>query len=360
MDLNSILQDLAAGRIDQAEAARRIDRLQAGGDPEREATPDQAADEALHQPAAEAPGAPQEASWGSIARDLLGAAGGLASSAAHTVEATMSQAREQQAGSAEDLGPSPLRPKGSLGVQRITVRATGRRVRIVGDSSVATLSADGPHVLRRNGEALEVASDGELGPSLDGFNLIRPPRSLDDLRVLGLGKELLLRVNPDILVDVEVTAGSLTTSNVSWLGKVRVTAGSAHLNQVVEVTDALVQAGSARVRGRLDRGRSRVRVESGNLVVELAADANVEVRAEAQLGRIQWPGGAGQLDSWVAGNGDARLDIGVVMGAATVRQDGVEAPDEHEQDQHEQGLGEAPEDIHIEDAEIVDEQEEQR
>ena len=51
------------------------------------------------------------------------------------------------------------------------------------------------------------------------------PRELDDIRALGLGKELLLKVNPDIVVDVEVTAGSLNTERVPHLGKVRVTAG---------------------------------------------------------------------------------------------------------------------------------------
>ncbi|MFC6358348.1 hypothetical protein [Luteococcus peritonei] len=358
MDLDSILEDLAAGRIDQAEAARRIDRLEAGiaacespahdeatahhegsehrspaDEQDSEPQPDGAATEGTR------PSGPRaEPSWGAIARDLFGAASEFASSAAstaaHTVESTWAQAGHP--GSASDpeglgespAGPSPLRPTGSHGVEKVSVRATGRRVRILGDRSVATLAADGPHVLRRNGSVLEVTSDGELGPSLDGFNLIRPPRNLDDLRTLGLGKELLLRVNPDILVEVEVTAGSLTTTNVPWLGKVRVTAGSAHLGEVVQITDALVQAGSAKVRGRLDRGRSRVRVESGNLVVELAREADVEVRADAQLGRVSWPGGAGQMDSWVAGSGSARLDIGIVMGAASIHQEGVEAPQE--------------------------------
>ena len=84
-------------------------------------------------------------------------------------------------------------------MERISVRAIGRRVRIVGETSVATLSADGPHVLRRNGSVLEVSSDGELGASLDGFSILRgATRSLDDFRSLGLGKELFLRVNPNI------------------------------------------------------------------------------------------------------------------------------------------------------------------
>ena len=76
-----------------------------------------------------------------------------------------------------------------------------------GDDSVATLVVEGRHVLRRNGTVMEVSSSGELGPSFQGFSLIRPPRSLEDFRDIGLGKELLVRVNPNLMVDVEVTTG---------------------------------------------------------------------------------------------------------------------------------------------------------
>ena len=82
--------------------------------------------------------------------------------------------------------PVRTKPVNTSGVERISVRAVGRRVRIVGETSVATLSADGPHVLRRNGSVLEVSSDGELGASLDGFSILRgAPRNLDDFRALG-------------------------------------------------------------------------------------------------------------------------------------------------------------------------------
>jgi hypothetical protein len=30
---------------------------------------------------------------------------------------------------------------------------------------------------------LEVSADGELGPKLEGFSVLNPPKSLDDLRV---------------------------------------------------------------------------------------------------------------------------------------------------------------------------------
>ena len=206
-------------------------------------------------------------------------------------------------------------------MERISVRAVGRRVRILGETSVATLSADGPHVLRRNGSVLEVSSDGELGASLDGFSILRSaPRSLDDFRSLGLGKELFLRVNPNVIVDVEVTAGSLNTEQVPHLGKVRVTAGAAKLLDVAEINDALIQAGQATIKGTIRTGRNRVRTESGTLSITLADDSNVTISGEAQLGKISWTGGhSGAGDEVVMGSGSAKLDIEVVMGHAQVR-----------------------------------------
>ncbi len=280
-----ILEDLAAGRIDASEAARRIDAIKSAS------------------PAEPTPTEPTNEELGTERPDYSAAAG-----------ESFSQPEPEPAASGR------RRPTGSKGVDRISIRAVGRRVRIVGDASVATASAEGPHVLRRNGSVLEVTSDGEFGPNLDGFSILRPPRSLDDIRALGLGKELYLRINPAIVVDVEVTAGHLTCTDLPYLGKVRVTAGGADLTAIAEANDVLVQAGSASLKGTITTGRSRVRVESGQLTIELGRGSNVTVRGEAQLGKISWGGAGqpGQVDEVVLGNGSARLDVGVVMGWATI------------------------------------------
>ena len=309
----AILEELAAGRIDAAEAARRIDALKASGNA------------AAPEPA---PGRPQEDSeaWAAatdrpqhatFATERFDAP---ADPAAATAAAAAPQASPPEE-------PDEPKPVNTGGVQRISVRAVGRRVRIVGETAVATLSADGPHVLRRNGAVLEVSSDGEFGPSLDGFSILRGvPRNMEDIRAIGLGKELLLRVNPAIVVDVEMTAGHLNTERVPHLGKVRVTAGGAKLLDVTEINDALIQAGSATIKGAIKTGRNRIRAESGSLSVTLADDSNVTVSGDSQLGRISWSGGhSGAGDEVVMGNGSAKLDVEVVMGHAQVRV-GSDAP----------------------------------
>jgi hypothetical protein len=262
-DMTPILEDLAAGRIDAAEAARRIDASKAS-QTTSEDSPSEPTNEQLSGATADSD------PWAAVTDQPQ---------AGYTSGAPKQDSDDEE----------PVRAKtiNTGGVERISVRAIGRRVRIIGETSVATLSADGPHVLRRNGSVLEVSSDGELGASIDGFSILRgATRSLDDFRSLGLGKELFLRVNPNVIVDVEVTAGSLNTERVPHLGKVRVTAGAAKLLDVTEINDVLVQAGQATIKGTITTGRNRIRAESGSLSISLTDDSNVTVTGESQLGKI--------------------------------------------------------------------------
>lgn len=255
-DLGPILDDLAAGRIDAAEANRRIEEL------------------------------------------------------------------KQKSGGAEGAGQSEEtesdKPRAG-GLTKVSITAVGRRVRVEADPTVSTLTVEGQHVLRRNGTVMEVSSTGDFGPSFNGFSLIRPPRNLDDLRDIGLGKELRIRVNPRLVVDAELTTGGLRTSGVPKLGRIRVTGGGCSLEGVTEVADLLSQAGAVTVEGPISTGRSKLRVESGSLTVSLAEGSNVTVRGEAKLGRINWPGDNDNVDEVIIGNGSARLDISVVMGLASIK-----------------------------------------
>lgn len=345
-DITPILEQLAAGSIDAAEAARRIDELKAAhSESSSEATGDQPGEAAAATASQGTPDADEPLSqprWQTYAKETFSRVAGYASGegrgesrpegaeagSGRTDSANSGTTSEPPGVDSDGLPLSDRSTANTKGVDRVSVRAVGRRVRIASEPRVATASVDGAHVLRRTGSVLEISSDGELGASVDGFTLLRPPRSLEDVRNLGLGKELFIRVNPNVLVDVELTAGSLTTENVRFLGKVRVTAGGAKLTGVEEAHDVLVQAGQATVKGRITTGRSRIRCESGSLVVQLDDESNVTVRAESQLGKVAWTGGhSGSGDEVVMGNGAARLDVGVVMGHATVRV-GSEAPQE--------------------------------
>lgn len=263
--VTEILEGVAAGRIDPAEAARLLDAAQ---DPQAPPPP----------PPPTPPPPPPE-----------GAA-----------------------------GAAPPRTPVVPEVSRLTLRATSRKVRLVGDPTVATVAVDGQHAVRREGSTLVVTAEGERFPADDAFTLLSTGRWRDVADRFGLGGDVRVRVRPDLPVDVEVIAGSLTVEGPTAVERVRVTAGSARVAGVTRPIDVLVQAGSATLEGVISHGSSRVRAESGSVTVTLLPGSDVRVRPEAQLGKVVTDPALhrGEL---VVGTGAAELDVEVVMGSATVR-----------------------------------------
>lgn len=356
-DLTPILAELAAGRIDTAEASRRIAeakraartadtatdptdqttaRRSAGTiegddstgrheapevvdaeiiDEEAEAVTEEEV-EAEPNGSTEQPGTGSEDSWSARAQRAESRLRDWGAFARETISRDFLGHRERPAHA--ESGSGATGPGSTRGVDRVVVRSVGHRIRIVADDRVETVHVVGEHMLRRSGTTVEVITE-EASKPFEGFSLLKLPRSLDDVRNLGLGTELVVRVHPGLLVDAEVTAGSLVTEQVRWLGRVRVTAGSARLDGVCQIADALFQTCAATVTGSITQGRSRVRCESGNLTIHLADDSNVTVHTESNVGRVVWAGGhTGAGDEVVMGNGSARLDVGAVVGRAVV------------------------------------------
>jgi len=207
------------------------------------------------------------------------------------------------------------------GVQRVTIRAVGRRVRLIGEPAVNGVSVDGPHVIKKDGDTLAINSEGDMGVSIDGFSMLRNPTDLK-AHVNGLAKELQIRVNPKLEVEVEVTGGSVNAERVPGLNRVRVTAGTAKVTDVDGPIDVLVQAGSVTLDAQITKGRSRVRVESGMATINLRRGSDVHVHTEAQLGRVSWTGAvSGQSKDVEIGRGRAGLDVEVLVGSAQISAD---------------------------------------
>lgn len=214
----------------------------------------------------------------------------------------------------------PASPPAVPDLQRVLVRATSRKVRLVGDPAVTTVDVEGEHHLRREGATLVVTAEGERFLPDDAFTLLSSGRWRDVTGRIGLGGDIRVRVRPDLPVDVEVIAGSLTSEGVRALERVRVTAGSAKLSGVEGPVDVLVQAGSAVVEGALKRGQSRVRAESGSVRVHLLPGSDVRIRTDVQLGKVvsDPPLRDGELTVGTAG---ADLDVEAVMGSAVIKAD---------------------------------------
>lgn len=341
-DISAILDDLAAGRINAAEANRRIaaaqSESQSPDDQERAA--DRADEDSPEEPpSASGPseepnqphGSPRPGGVGwSTAREVLGegwsrvppeARQGLRSAWERVSDVAGSM------GGGGDSAPGPRRARPSspdspttppADLERVALRCTGRRVHVIGDATVSGVRVDGDHVRRRVGSTTEITCEGRLAPDLSGLLRLRVPRDLDGVKDLGLGREVVIRVHPDVPVDIEVSGGSLRVEGLGRLGTVRVTAAMADLSGVRQLENGLVQAGNATIGGTFEVGRSRVRVESGNLTVRLEEGANVAVRAATRTALISWPE-AGQVDEYIVGNGAARLDLSVVVGRVAVR-----------------------------------------
>ncbi len=234
---------------------------------------------------------------------------------------TKTQTKTKTQAKTDGAKPADSVPANAIAATKLRIRAVGRRVRIIGEPFVSTVAVDGPHVIRQEGDTLIVTSEGEFGASLDGFQLLRS-RSLSEVpeRVFGFGRELSIRVNPRLLVEAEITAGSINTERLPSLEQVRVTAGSAKLRDVEGPIDLLVQAGSAQVEGRISRGESRLRAESGSVTLHLWPGSNVRIKPDIQLGQVKWEPPGKDRKEHIVGAGDAKLSLEVMMGTATVRE----------------------------------------
>ena len=242
-----------------------------------------------------------------------------AEAAALLDQADEAEVTSDQASGASSREPSPP----SLpAIDRIEVRATSRRVRLIGDPRVREFAVEGPHQVRREGSTLHITGDTQPVPTDDTFILLTGGRfrEMADRLQRGLGQniELTVRVRPDIAVGAEVIAGSLHTEGVRRLDHVRATAASLRVQDAEEPMDVLVQAGSAQVTTRQTRGRSRIRCESGSLTLRLLDGSDARVRHDVQLGKFSTQPEQRTDRDVVVGTGTAEIDVEVVMGAVTV------------------------------------------
>jgi len=201
----------------------------------------------------------------------------------------------------------------------LRIRAITRKVRITGDPTVATVSIDGPHELRREGSTLICDSELDL-PFGDPFAFLPTAMGRFGLRSPGRafswGNDLDIRVNPTLDLDVELTAGSLHVQAVGKL-RARVTAGSARVEDVRGPLDLHVVGGTAKIDTVMVGGGNRIRCDSGSVVLRLRPGSDVRFRPEAQLGRIVVDGVDGGREITVGG-GTGRLRAEVVMGSIQV------------------------------------------
>ena len=332
--LRDILTAVREGRLDPAEGARLLqERSGTDTDPTLSSHADTSPG-GDHDPAppASAPGddsaTPSASVWASVTDDLDDAL----EDAARALRRSGRPAGDPggDSGAAPSAGPTGRPadqtvhvPTAIVTEDRATtalrIRAITRKVRVLGDPTVATVSIDGPHELRREGSTLICDSERDL-PFGDPFAFL--PTAMGRFRVQSPGQmfkwgtDLEIRVNPAIDLDIDLTAGSLHVQHVGRV-RARVTAGSARVEDVGGPLDLHVVGGTAKIDTVMVGGDNRIRCDSGSVVLRLRPGSNVRFRPEAQLGRIVVDGVDGGREISV-GSGHGRLRAEVVMGSIQV------------------------------------------
>lgn len=202
---------------------------------------------------------------------------------------------------------------------RVSRRVGG--VVIIGDPRVGEAAAEGPHVARREGDALVIEGD-ELPDDRPWFSISRR-----DLGAVGevwarLRQGLTVRVNPALPIDVLTVAGNCRISGVTGPIRAEVSAGALLVTGLRGPVDLTVQTGSLRASGLLDSGASRIRCDAGTVHVRLDRGSSVRINARSGVGRLKLPGfddrGIGGQHESVVGAGAATLDVDGGLGAVTV------------------------------------------
>ena len=209
----------------------------------------------------------------------------------------------------------------------VRVLGTFRAVRVVGDADVREAAAEGTHRVRREGDALVIESEpAEMLPGSYAFADWRRGRVRP-----GFGAfptlPVTVRMNPDLALDADLHAGSLSVRGVRAPIRAHVAAGTVRIEGMAAPVDVSVAAGTVSVSGVLDRGASRIECDAGKVRVALDRGSSVRIKARADVGRVDVPtAGTAGATEWLLGGGheatvgagEGELAVRVSMGAVQV------------------------------------------
>lgn len=179
---------------------------------------------------------------------------------------------------------------------------------IVGDPTVTTATAEGPHSARQDGDVMTI----ELGPLGRDDTFSFGP--IAGRLVNGLGKsrdELIVRMNPDLALFARVRAGDVRVTGVHGPMTLEVQAGDCKVDDFRSALNVLVQAGSVRASGRLDGGSSTVKCQMGEVKLNLEKGSSVRIAARSTLGEVS-------IDGSNIRRGESGRDVQIGSGAGTL------------------------------------------
>jgi hypothetical protein len=214
--------------------------------------------------------------------------------------------------------PRPPRPPGPLGAgappgagdataRVIRLRTAATALDVYADPAVAeVLVSSGSPRVRRDGDALVVEHDfGRTDGPGGGFAFVSHlPRRLAAAIPGALDERVVVRVNPALLVDVDVSAVSLRLWGCEGGVRLRLAASSAKLDRISGPIH--IDAQSSSVKGSMrPTGDSHIRCESSSVKLGLLSGSDVRIEARNRMGKVVLPHRRSR-----SANGDLRATVG--------------------------------------------------
>ena len=215
------------------------------------------------------------------------------------------EAEDRTAAAPAAASPAAVPP--APGVRQVTVNLRFGNAEIVGDATVATAVADGPHRARQEGDTLVI--DQSLLTGDTGFQFVRP---LGRIAMSGIdaSSRLRVRMNPALALRTRVQAGDVHVQGVTGPVTSDVQAGNCVIDGFAGPLNVNVSAGRVEASGRLDGGTSAIRCQMGEVLLNLDKASSVRITAHSTLGDVQVEGVTGQ----VVGAGTGVLELNSTMG----------------------------------------------
>ncbi len=236
------------------------------------------------------------------------------------IEALEGSSAAAAAPPAQSVATAPSAPA----TRRVRVQANIGTAEIVGDPSVAFVTADGPHRARQEGDTMVIDHlpfDDEDNFTFGGDALRRIFRKSFDLERRGL----TVRMNPDLALILSTKAGDVRVDGVHGPISAEVQAGNCTISDFRSPINVVVQAGSLNASGRLDGGASKVRCQMGEVRINLEKGSSVRVSARTTMGAVEIEGtaaasaAASKVGNVVTiGGGAGTLDVDCTMGDVKV------------------------------------------
>ena len=231
----------------------------------------------------------------------------------------------------------PVRPENEP-VDCVRLKTSYRSVQVVTDPTVAQVHVAGVHSVQRIGSVLEVTTSGPLdddergaerGAERDGtpgagrFSFSDLPRTIAWARSWR-DHQLLVRINPAMLLELDVTGADVKLSGLEGGLKAHLVASSLKAEKMRSRFDVEAISSSVKLTA-IPIGDSRLYCESSSVRLSMPTGTDLTITASNRMGRLVLPDGTastlpfeGENTTVTIGDGRDQLQLEAVMSSVTV------------------------------------------